>query len=240
MRKNVLENLMMNMFFKKKETKRTMETRSFEELAALAMAGRHYMDLDRLRTLHNAVLYAERLGIVGDIVECGVAAGCSAVVLLDAVRTRRKLWLYDTWAGMPPVGKNDDPHAAELLPLIHGELNEVKELISKAQLPADDVIFKQGIFAKTFQDSLAEKIAVLHIDSDWYDSVKQTLTTFYDRVVPGGVIIIDDYGYFDGVVKALCDFCCENQHYPLLTTTGRWQCVIVKDKLNNRDWFWEK
>lgn len=210
----------------------------FETIATIALSKHHYMDKERLQTLHKAITHIEQHKIPGDIVECGTASGCSALILLNAITTQRKLWLYDTWTGIPPAGEKDDPHATETQPHIHGTLQEVKQLINQAQLTDQNIIYKKGNFTQTFQDPTPQQIAALHIDSDWYDSVKQTLTAHYHQITPGGIIIIDDYGYYDGVVKALHDYLHENQQYPLITTTSRWQSIIIKNKTNNRDYYW--
>ncbi len=83
-----------------------------------------------------------------------------------------------------------------------------KYLLDRIDYPNEKIHIIKGWFEDTFpgyEDSI-EKIAVLHVDCDWYESVKLSLETFYDKVVPGGVIIFDDYGFWKGAKKAIDEF----------------------------------
>jgi hypothetical protein len=64
----------------------------------------------------------------------------------------------------------------------------------------------KGLFQDTLGHAPIEKISLLHIDGDWYDSVMTCLQSFYDRVSPGGIVQIDDYGFWEGARKAVDDF----------------------------------
>jgi O-methyltransferase len=164
----------------------------------------------RLRGLYRAVSYAVREEIAGDIVECGCARGGSAALMALTLRqlgSRRKVWLFDTFEGLPaPSPQDPDFDIADLFTgTCVGTLGEVRGLFERLNV-AGDVAFVKGLFQETLPLTPVPEIAVLHIDGDWYDSVKACLDSLYDKVVPGGVIQLDDYGYWKGARKAVDEF----------------------------------
>jgi hypothetical protein len=84
-------------------------------------------------------------------------------------------------------------------------LNEVRALFQRLGV-LEDVEFVKGLFQETLPVNRIGEIAVLHIDGDWYESVKVCLESLYDKVVPDGVIQLDDYGYWKGARKAVDEF----------------------------------
>jgi predicted O-methyltransferase YrrM len=164
----------------------------------------------RLRGLYGAVRHAVREDIAGDIVECGCARGGSAALMALTLRqmgARRRLWLFDTFEGLPAPSSHDaDFEIADLFTgTCVGTLDEVRGLFERLRI-ADDVTFVKGLFQDTLPATSIPRIAVLHIDGDWYESVKVCLDSLYDKVVPGGVIQLDDYGYWAGARKAVDEF----------------------------------
>lgn len=89
-----------------------------------------------------------------------------------------------------------------------GSIEIVKELlVNKINFPEDQIVFYKGLFQDTVPAANdISKIALLRLDGDWYDSIKICLENFYDRVVVGGVVIIDDYWTYEGCKKALDEF----------------------------------
>lgn len=164
----------------------------------------------RLRSLHRGVRYVVHNGICGDLVECGCARGGSAALMALTLRElgeRRPLWLFDTFEGLPaPTGDDPDYHIADLWTGgCVGSLEEVRELLQT--LGVDDrVECVKGLFQQTLPRSRIGRIALLHIDGDWYESVKACLEHLYDKVAPGGWIQFDDYGYWQGARKAVDEF----------------------------------
>ena len=164
----------------------------------------------RLRGLYRAVRYVVGHGIEGDIVECGSARGGSAALMaltLRRLNARRKLWLFDTFEGLPaPTSQDPDFELADLFTgSCVGTVEEVRGLFQRLQV-AEDVAFVKGLFQETLPITPIDNIAVLHIDGDWYESVKTCLDALYDKVVPGGVVQFDDYGYWAGARKAVDEF----------------------------------
>merc|ERR1711879_137625 len=97
-----------------------------------------------------------------------------------------------------------------------------------------DVVFRKGWFNETFRLPKPTQIAFLHIDNDWYQNVLDTLEAFYDRVSVGGVILFDDFGFWEGSRKALFRFCADRGLAPLVERVGQKQLYFIKGKGNNR------
>jgi O-methyltransferase len=164
----------------------------------------------RLRGLYRALRYVVSHDIPGDVVECGSARGGSAALMALTLRrlgARRKLWLFDTFEGLPaPTSQDPDFELADLFTgTCVGTLGEVRALFNRLNV-ADDVALVKGLFQETLPATPIARIAVLHIDGDWYESVKVCLDCLYDKVVAGGVIQLDDYGYWKGARKAVDEF----------------------------------
>jgi hypothetical protein len=169
----------------------------------------------RLRALHEGVKYIVGNHLEGDLVECGCARGGSAALIALSLRQlgeRRKIWLLDTFEGLPaPTADDPDFEIAELFTgSCRGQLDDVRDLFMQ-QGVADRVEFVKGLFQDTLSSTPIERIAMLHIDGDWYDSVKACLEALYDKVVPGGIIQLDDYGYWKGARKAVDEFLAKRE-----------------------------
>jgi O-methyltransferase len=174
--------------------------------------------------------------IKGAIVECGVCQGGSAMILAAAIKNLRdrKLWLYDTFEGLPAPGPRDGQLAREFEGKLRGSIRTVQEVIGKAGLPLERVVLRKGPFRDTFSQPLPQKVALLHIDADWYDSVIDCLRTFYPLVVTGGVIVLDDFGHWEGAREAFYDFCTEQNVKPLIERVGYTQMFWRKEMDHNR------
>ena len=164
----------------------------------------------RLRGLYRALRYVVGRDITGDVVECGSARGGSAALMaltLRRLKSQRKLWLFDTFEGLPaPTSQDPDFELADLFTgTCVGTLDEVRGLFEKLNI-AENVEFVKGLFQETLPVTPVSRIAVLHIDGDWYESVKVCLDVLYDKVVPGGMVQLDDYGYWQGARKAVDEF----------------------------------
>ncbi len=168
----------------------------------------------RLMSLYRAVKYIIRENIPGDIVECGVAGGGSAALMALTLKQMRVLdkniWLYDTFEVLPPPNKNDpDFRYADIYTgTCCGSVDHVSNLFIKLGVERYMRVVK-GLFNYTLPRSKPAKIALLHIDADWHDSVKSCLYNLYDSVSVGGIIQFDDYGYWKGAKKAVDDFFTE-------------------------------
>jgi hypothetical protein len=182
----------------------------------------------RLRGLYHALEYVVANEIRGDVVECGTARGGSAALMgltIQRLKSDRTLWVFDTFAGLPPPTENDPDYedAKKHVGTCRGELKEVQQLFADLQILNRYVMVK-GMFQDTLPLAGISGIAVLHLDGDWYESVNTCLEYLYDRVSPGGVIQIDDYGHWAGARKAINEFLARrsiNVKLRYLDYTGR-------------------
>jgi hypothetical protein len=178
--------------------------------------------LERVAALADAVQYLVRRGIPGDFVECGVwRGGSSMAVALTLLRlgvTDRRLWLYDTFGAMPPAGGHDRDYAGRLmgtgaLDQVNNSsrttgltVSEVRNAMASTAYPSDQVTCVEGLVEETIPMRAAERIALLRLDTDWYESTRHELVELYPRLVRGGVLLIDDYGHFAGARKAVDEY----------------------------------
>lgn len=156
-------------------------------------------------------------GIVGDVVEVGVWKGGSVLSMLLSLLhfgdVGRRVHLYDTFDGMTPSTDVDvDRDGKSAVDLIAGDsfwscvspLDEVRGNVLGVGYPGELVCFHVGDICKT--DFVPDAIALLRLDTDWYESTRCELELFYDRVVSGGIVMVDDYGHWRGCRKAVDEF----------------------------------
>jgi hypothetical protein len=165
-----------------------------------------------------------------------------ALTLLEAGDTERHLHLFDTFEGMPPPGEHDvrssDGKDAAGLLATHGQdaavwaragLDDVREGMLETGYPAERVHFHPGKVEETIPERAPETISILRLDTDWYSSTKHELEHLYDRLSPGGVLIIDDYGSWEGARKATEEF-LERTGEPLLLLPIGFGRIAVKPR----------
>jgi O-methyltransferase len=201
-----------------REIIRTVRPRSMtahEKLFALILATRYVVD-------H---------AVPGAIVECGVWRGGSvkaaALTLLARGVSDRELHLFDTFEGMPePTEKDvrrDGKPATEVLASSSrsgvfwaiADLDDVRAGMAETGYPQDRIHFHPGRVEDTVPAQAPERIAILRLDTDWYESTRHELEHLYDRVPSGGVLLIDDYGFWQGARQAVDEF-LERRGAPLL------------------------
>ena len=175
-------------------------------------------------SLLKAVQYIDAHEIPGDIVECGVWRGGNMLMVKQARAGHplgRKLHLFDTFAGMSePTGEDVSfrgKRAAEEFRAsqksdhnewCYASLEDVRAAFEQFGLLAPDVVFRKGKVEETLLDraALPGAIALLRLDTDWYESTKAELDVLYPLLVPGGVLIVDDYGHWQGARKAVDEY----------------------------------
>jgi hypothetical protein len=179
---------------------------------------------ERLYALIEAVRYVVRTGVAGDIVECGVWRGGSmmaaALTLLECGETSRVLHLFDTFEGMvPPTARDvtiDGQSGRALLasrPKTDTDsvwccatLDQVRAALSSTGYDAARVRFVKGRVEDTIPGFAPAKIAILRLDTDWYESTRHELEHLFPRLEKGGVLIIDDYGHWRGAREAVDEY----------------------------------
>lgn len=199
--------------------------------------------VERMYALWQAIGHIVGKDVAGDIVECGVWRGGSSMAaasaLVKAGAANRDLWLFDTFEGMSePTEKDVDAltgrrmteeweehRGAEEDPVFaFGALDEVRRNMGTTGYPAELLHYVVGKVEDTIPEQAPQKIALLRLDTDWYESTKHELEHLWDRLQPDGVLIIDDYGHWAGARTAVDEFFAERADAPLLSRidyTGR-------------------
>ncbi len=202
-----------------------------EQINSYSMSG--FPVLKKLYRLGQDIVNRE---IPGDFVECGVCNGGSAAAIACAMRdTGRQVWLYDSFEGLPSPKPIDGSDADEYFGKCVGAEETVREAMGILDFPEDKYIIRKGWFEDTFKAPLPQAVSLLHIDADWYDSVMLSLNTFYDLVPDGGIIILDDFGHWEGCREAFYDFIAQRKLKPLLERFGHTQAFWIKERIHNRD-----
>jgi hypothetical protein len=178
--------------------------------------------LERRASLLGAVDHLVRHRIEGDIVECGVWRGGSmmavAMALMARGDTSRHLWLYDTFEGMSEPTEADrglggESAQAQLArtdrahPLwaVAG-LEDVQANLGRTGYPAERIHYVKGKVEETIPATLPSRIALLRLDTDWYESTRHELQHLYPLLSTHGVLIIDDYGHWQGARQAVDEY----------------------------------
>jgi hypothetical protein len=176
--------------------------------------------VERVVALCQSIAYLENHQISGDIVECGVWKGGSmmatALALLACESTQRQLFFYDTFNGMTePAPVDIDWQGRSARELIRqgtaeGEhvraacsLADVKAVMLQTRYPWEKLRFVPGRVEKTIPQTVPDQIALLRLDTDWFESTHHELEHLYPRLAEGGVLIVDDYGHWQGAKKAV-------------------------------------
>jgi hypothetical protein len=178
--------------------------------------------VERMAALVNAVTYITEHKLPGDIAECGVWRGGSmmtmAMKLLAVGDRSRSLYLYDTYEGMSEPSEHDikdnGTPAADLHQgymdrnkrWCYASLEDVHDNILSTGYPEDKVHLIKGKVEDTIPKSLPGRLAILRLDTDWYESTRHELVHLYPLLHAGGVMVIDDYGHWQGARKAVDEF----------------------------------
>lgn len=169
---------------------------------------------ERLFILWSAAKHASKLE--GDFVECGVYAGFTSYFMAKHCKTN--IHLFDSWDGVTDFTEHDNEYYKE---------NPFKVEMDQAVNTMKDfsnVVFHRGEFPFDF-DQL-EKISLLHIDADNYNPTKICLEQLWDKMVPGGIIIVDFHdSWATGAEKATKDF-FEGKRDLIMFRTGK--ALIIK------------
>ncbi len=183
--------------------------------------------MERMYGLYQAVSFVIAQDIPGDFVECGVWRGGSSMVIALTLKklgvTDRGLHLYDTFNGMSPPTVDDVDLAGRSVEedlrrrgltdvgdLCNAPLDDVKTNMESTGYPSDRVRYIEGDVLKTIPQQMPEGVALLRLDTDWYESTYHELTHLYPLLARHGVLVIDDYGHWQGARKAVDQYFDEN------------------------------
>ena len=181
------------------------------------------------------IIYVLKKNIQGAFIECGVHEGLQQyiwieLIMLNSITSIPDIYLYDTFAGLVEPTKydytckdtvlyklnNKQVHYIWKKEIISSNINnwcyapldKVKNYLYSTGYPENKLHFIEGNTIETLKnkENIPEKIAVLRLDTDWYESSKAEIETLYNNVVVGGVIIFDDYYHWDGQRRAVDDY----------------------------------
>jgi O-methyltransferase len=201
--------------------------------------------IERIDALRASIEYVHLNSIAGDIVECGVWRGGSMMaVALTLLRLGefRRLWLYDTFSGMTPPGSDDvDFQGRTAKDLLAAEspvtsniwakssLADVQANLAETGYPSEQIEFVIGPVESTIPRRVPDSIALLRLDTDWFKSTSHELVHLWPRLVDGGILIIDDYGFWAGAKKAV-EYFGDRGLRPLLHRIDNCARLVIKQQ----------
>lgn len=202
--------------------------------------GLTYLSVHKLYAIERAVRRADRRGVPGDFVECGVALGGSAIVLSSLLSPQRRFRGYDVFEMIPPPGPNDEHDAHARYEVIksgtspgirgqpyYGYMANLRDVVVEnfkhhhLVVDGERICLQRGLFADTLHFTPDTRIALAHIDCDWYEPVRLCLERIHPQLAVDGCMILDDYNNYEGCRKATDEF-----------LRGKTDLVLVASKPN--------
>jgi hypothetical protein len=196
------------------------DSRTLEERVAARSRGSDWplrahtmIGLKRLDNLQFCLESVIRDGVPGDAIETGVWRGGACIFMRAVLKahgdTTRRVWVADSFSGLPPPDADtypadvDDPH--HTFSDLAVSLADVEDNFRRYGLLDDRVRFLAGWFKDTLPAAPIEQLAVLRLDGDMYESTIQAIEALYDKLSPGGFVIVDDY-FLEPCARAIHDF----------------------------------
>ncbi|MBU0489951.1 MAG: TylF/MycF family methyltransferase [Bacteroidetes bacterium] len=211
------------------------------------------VSIDPMYALYCSVKHILSSDISGSFVECGVWRGGSSMLIAKMLSNRnivdRKIYLYDTFEGMSEPTKIDidlrGNNASTLLKENEenkeesvwclADLSDVQKNMRLTNFPESNMVFIKGKVENTIPENLPkENIALLRLDTDWYESTKHELKYLFPILEQNGILIIDDYGHWEGCRKAVDEYFSENNMCILLYRIDYSVRVGIKTAANNK------
>ena len=204
----------------------------------------------------DAIKYILKNNIDGVIIECGVESGNFEHIWITELMKNnavRDIYMYDTFGGLVAPTKYDYTCKDAILYKMNKDevyntwknhiiddktnswcytpLENVQNRLHSTGYPTEKLHYIVGDVMNTLSNraGIPEKIAILRLDTDWYESSKFELEQMYDNVVSGGVIIFDDYYHWDGQRRATDDFfLSKNLNYIFVNMGNNKTAAIIK------------
>ena len=193
------------------------------------------VSVDRFWSVLQSTKYILKNNIKGDFVECGVwRGGCSLAIamLLNDLGSEKKIFLFDTFTGMAEPGEFDINWKGDIAldkykkkkkathtEWVYSSLEDVMSQFKKLGLEKNAVFVKGDVLKTLKQETnLPKNIALLRLDTDFYESTKFELEILYPKLQKHGILLVDDYGWWKGSKKAVDEYFEKNNQdsYPLL------------------------
>jgi len=201
-------------------SKRLRYAAAYPRLKRLWRRNRDATLVNRRRYIGNLHLVATTLAdpalANGAIVECGTWKGGMACGMLAVAPGARDFHFFDSFEGLPPAQPVDgqraldwqaDTEAPDYYDNNRADRGEFEARARAAARPEQRLQIHQGWFSETLPQAPADlEIAILRLDGDWYQSTLDCLEHLFDKIIPGGIVIIDDYADWDGCTRAVHDF----------------------------------
>lgn len=205
---------------------------------------------EKMRSLYDSVNYISACDIHGDFVECGVWRGGSSMVLactlMEIGEHNRTIYLYDTFSGMSEPSSDDLKISDSPRPIsgieywnrtrrgdhtewCYSPLDDVKKNVFSTGYPHDLIRFTKGKVEDTIPRVIPDKIALLRLDTDFYESTIHEMEYLFPRLSNGGVLILDDYDTWGGAKKAVDEYLIENNVNILLNRMNGGGRIGVKN-----------
>jgi hypothetical protein len=200
----------------------------------------------RLLALIDAVRYVSRNRIAGAIAECGVWRGGSMMAVALTLRAEgdcaRTLYLYDTFQGMTAPTSGDIDYAGVSADTHLGAqragsrwcaagLDDVRDNLRSTGYPFENLRLIAGKVEDTIPAQPCGPLALLRLDTDWYESTRHELLHLFPLLVPNGVLILDDYGHWQGARQATDEYFAARGRAPLLQRIDYSGRLLIKTEL---------
>lgn len=187
----------------------------------------------RLRNFRDLIGRCMAEGIDGDILETGVWRGGASILARAVLKAwdddKRRVYVADSFEGLPPPSLAQDAgsklHEMRELAI---SLETVQANFAKFGLLDEQVVFLKGWFKDTMPVAPISRLAVMRLDGDMYESTMDPLVHMYDRLSPGGFVIIDDY-FIPSCEAAVSDFLAQRSLSPELVKIDTFSCYFRKD-----------
>ncbi len=203
--------------------------------------------IERSYAVWKCTQYVAQRRIPGALVQAGIWRGgapmLSALALMKHGDTDRNIYLFDTFEGMPPPAEQDFEARTGVRAATHPDYvernreshlfayatrAEVERNMTATGYPPEHVHYIQGVVEETVPGAAPTQIAYLQLDTNWYRSTLHNLKHLWERIAPGGVLFIEDYGYWAGARQATDEFFSGRDDAPLLTRVDRTGRVAIK------------
>lgn len=189
----------------------------------------------RLENIEKCLATIQKDAVPGDIAETGAWRGGASIFIKGCLTawgmTDRTLWVADSFEGMPVPSRPEDAgydFSVKTTPILAVSLEDVQENFRRYELLDNKVKFIKGWFRDTLHVAPIKQLAMLRLDGDLYESTMDALNALYEKVSPGGFIIVDDYYDFEPCRRAVTEFREEHK---------------IKEPIEKIDWsgaFWRK
>lgn len=166
-------------------------------------------------------------GIAGEMAECGCYEGASAYFMAEA-NPGVTLHLFDSFEGLSSPGELDAVDSSEQIPWSRGDLRTAEDLLRENLAGFEHIAVYRGWIPERFDEVAERRFRLVHIDVDLYQPTLDSLEFFYPRTTPGGIIILDDYGFTTcpGAFRSANEFMADKEERILHLPTG--QGLIIK------------